>query len=134
MKNEIVVRENRSRMIGLWCLPAFIVIICIVLGFVSPMYFLVLLGVPPVCLICLAESGRQIILARDKIVVKTLFTRREYSYYQITDAQYRNSTAYKGWVVRLKFQDGHQVHFRMGNENAQKAIRALQSHISIRVE
>lgn len=135
MKNRVTVRKNRAQRFGLWVL--FIFFFAIDVGctiwlqqFLSALIFL------PWILIMFAMllyyETWQISFLSDTIKTKKfLFYTRSYSYHQIVDVVESYSVTNHGYVAII-FANSKKIRFRLEDENANKAVRIIQSHHSIR--
>ena len=136
MKKEVVVRKKRSQRLGVF----FVFLLMLTLSifatvFLYPLYYfglLSIIGAMPALYIFLYYEIWCISFSAKEITVKCMFQRtRSYSYSQIVDGYIANSyTMYQH--VSLTFCDKRKLRFRMEDENANRALKTIQSHYSLR--
>lgn len=137
MRKEIIVQKSRAQRLGIICVFILLLILSILeIILLYPVYYfgvLSLIGTLPVLYILLYYETWQISVSSNKITVKCLFKRtKSYSFSQIVDGYIANSYTLHQYVC-LFFYDKRRLQFRMKDENANKALKRIQAHHSLRV-
>lgn len=137
MKKTTVVRKNKAQRAGMWFL--LVIMVCAVIAVCllwSPFVQSFLLFLPiifPAFFMVLYDEIWQVSFGPSTMTIKRLFFgEKTYSYGQISDAYVAYSYTLHEHIC-LSFTDGKKLRFRMEDENAGFARRAIQSHHSIRV-
>ena len=70
----------------------------------------------------------------DKTIVKSAFFAdlSKFSYSALRDVVKRYYTSERNFTIRRHFTNGKTLQFRMDDENAEKAVKVLQKHCSIK--
>ena len=70
----------------------------------------------------------------EKVIVKRVFFLKisRFSYSELREAVKRYYTSERNFTIRMHFSNGKTLQFRMDDENAEKAVKALHKHCSIR--
>lgn len=136
MRKEIIVRKSSAQRHGLLIIS--LVFVCLsVLAIVLfyPLYhfgLISLLGSLPVLYILLYYERWRVSLCSKSITVRCLLRRtRSYTYSQLADGYIASSYTLHQHIC-LTFFDGRRLIIRAVDENAGKAIKMIQSHISLR--
>lgn len=99
----------------------YIIVLCLGVG----------LGFPIITLLIYYEVWKISFFPNKICVVSLFFKRKEYSYAQIRDVV-RGYSYTERFYIRITFDDGKSIQFRLEDENAQKAIKKIISHRPIR--
>lgn len=137
MKKTIIVQKNKAYKIGIRFLFAFFlcfsIILCVAWSPFLWTFLLFSLAISPVFFILLCYEFWKISFASDKIIIKRFFRKtRKYSYYQIDDVCLTYSYTEHEQIC-ISFTDGKRIRFRTEDENAEKALRKIQSHKTVRI-
>ena len=135
MKKEIHIRKNKAER---YCLRACLLSIIVFAAFSTGyqhQYSLLLIWLPLILAFTLLSfyiESWKIIFSSDCISKKCFFlTRSTHSYAQILDA-YQSYSSSNHEYVTLIFIDKKHSFFRLKDENANKALKLLSSHRSVR--
>ena len=135
MKKTVVVKKNKGRRNGVLflaiALSIWILILCLQNAYMEFAVLCVLIALA-VSVILLYFETWMVSFSSDRITKKVFFlTVVNVSYAQIMDVEVAHScTEYIH--VRINTLNGKRVIFRMDDENANKALRRITSHCSVR--
>lgn len=138
MKETIVVRnrDEETWFIRLFTCGLFVVSVVLAVysgEFLITMGLCLLFLIPAVVGLLYNETWK-ISFSRDSIQKEVFFRcAGTYSYAQIKDAVCSYSYTER-FYVRLYFQNGKTLQFRMEDKNAEKAVKRITSHCSIRTK
>ena len=136
MKKEIIVRKSRGRRLGLVVIFAVMASLCVLsIVLLYPLYHfgcLSLIGILPLLCVLLYYETWRVSINHKNITISYLGRHiTSYSYYQIKDAYITNSYTLHQHIC-LTFFDNKKLIIRMDDENANKAVKIIQSHCSLR--
>lgn len=131
----VVVRKKKTEKFGIWTLAALVLAIAIVCTVWSQQYILLLVFFPwillSLCVLLYYETWKICFFA-DRIQTSVfIFHSRNYSYNSIIDAVKSYSFTDRSYVTII-FNNGCRIRFRLEDQNANKAVRKIQSHHSLR--
>ena len=135
-KKAIVVKKSKSHQAGIAVLAILIFVILTVC--ILPLYSVaaLLLYIPtmiilaPLTLYYLTWNIR----FEEKVIVKSVFFAEisRFSYSALREVVKRYYTSERNFTIRMHFMNGKTIQFRMDDENAEKAVKALLKHRSIK--
>lgn len=136
MKKIIIVRKNRAQRCGL--LVLYLTMVCLSVFLITllfPVYYyglLSLTGTIPILYVLIYYQTWRISFSAKHITIKQLFRKsKTYTYSQITDGYIANSYTLHQHVS-LAFYDNRSFRFRIEDENANIALKIIQTHHSLR--
>ena len=135
-KKAIVVRKCKSHraVIAVFAILMFVILTVIVLSlhsaaalllYIPPMIILI-----PLTLYYLTWNIR----FEENVIVKSVFFAEisRFSYFALREVVKRYYTSERNFTIRMHFVNKKIVQFRMDDENAEKAVKVLQKHCSIK--
>ena len=135
-KKAIVVRKSKSHRAGIavFAILMFVILTVIILSlhsaaalllYIPPMIILI-----PLTLYYLTWNIR----FEENVIVKSVFFAEisRCSYSAIREVVKRYYTSERNFTIRMCFTNGKALQFRMDDENAEKAVKVLQTHCSIK--
>lgn len=135
MKNSVVVRMKYSQRIGVRCISIGMIVTMVVMAIcLQEMWVLAFAGLPVVLfsalLLWYCES-RCVTFSENSVCKQVFFIKWRYAYTQIADAVRGYSRSDMDFV-RLTFKDGKEIRFRLQDDNAEKALKILCKHRTVR--
>ena len=135
-KKAIVVRKCKSHRTGIavFGILMFVILTLIILSLHSAaallLYIPALVLLAPLTIYFLTWNIR----FEDKTIVKSAFFAdlSKFSYSALRDVVKRYYTSERNFTIRMHFTNGKTLQFRMDDENAEKAVKVLQKHCSIK--
>ena len=135
-KKTIVIQKCKSHRIGIaaFAILMFVILTVVVLSLHSAsallLYIPPLVIFAPLTLYFLTWNIR----FEEKVIVKRVFFSEisSFSYSELREAVKRYYTSERNFTIRMHFVNGKTLQFRADDENADKAIHALQKHCSIK--
>ena len=135
-KKAIVVRKCKSHRIGIAVFAILILVILTVCVLSLHSAAALLLYIPPLVIfapLTLYFLTWNIQFEEKTIVKRVFFTEiSRYSYSAIREVVKRYYTSERNFTIRMCFTNGKALQFRMDDENAEKAVKVLQKHCSIK--
>ena len=136
-KKAIVIRKCKSHRIGItvFAILMFVILTVIILPLHSAaallLYIPPLIVLVPLILYYLTWNMR----FEEKVIVKCIFFAEisRCSYSTLRDVVKRYYTSERNFTIRMHFTNGKTLQFRMDDENAEKAVKVLQKHCSIKI-
>ena len=135
-KKAIVVRKCKSHRAGIavFAILMFVILTVIILSlhsaaalllYIPPMIILI-----PLTLYYLTWNIR----FEENVIVKSVFFAEisRFSYFALREVVKRHYTSERNFTIRMHFVNKKIVQFRMDDENAEKAVKVLQKHCSIK--
>lgn len=135
-KKAIVVRKCKSHRAGIavFAILMFVILTVIILSlhsaaalllYIPPMIILI-----PLTLYYLTWNIR----FEENVIVKSVFFAEisRFSYLALREVVKRYYTSERNFTIRMHFVNKKIVQFRMDDENAEKAVKVLQKHCSIK--
>ena len=135
-KKAIVVRKCKSHRAGIavFAILMFVILTVIILSlhsaaalllYIPPMIILI-----PLTLYYLTWNIR----FEENVIVKSVFFAEisRFSYFALREVVKRYYTSERNFTIRMHFVNKKIVQFRMDDENAEKAVKVLQKHCSIK--
>ena len=135
-KKAIVVRKCKSHRAGMavFAILMFVILTVIILSlhsaaalllYIPPMIILI-----PLTLYYLTWNIR----FEENVIVKSVFFAEisRFSYFALREVVKRYYTSERNFTIRMHFVNKKIVQFRMDDENAEKAVKVLQKHCSIK--
>ena len=135
-KKTVVVRKCKSHRIGIavFAILMFVILTVIILSlhsaaalllYIPPMIILI-----PLTLYYLTWNIR----FEENVIVKSVFFAEisRFSYFALREVVKRYYTSERNFTIRMHFVNKKIVQFRMDDENAEKAVKVLQKHCSIK--
>ena len=135
-KKAIVVRKCKSHRAGIavFAILMFVILTVIILSlhsaaalllYIPPMIILI-----PLTLYYLTWNIR----FEENVIVKSVFFSEisRFSYFALREVVKRYYTSERNFTIRMHFVNKKIVQFRMDDENAEKAVKVLQKHCSIK--
>ena len=135
-KKAVVVRKCKSHRTGIavFGILMFVILTIIILSFHSAAALL--LYIPPMIILVHLTLYYLTwnIRFEDKTIVKSAFFAdlSKFSYSALRDVVKRYYTSERNFTIRMHFTNGKTLQFRMDDENAEKAVKVLQKHCSIK--
>ena len=136
-KKAIVIRKCKSHRIGItvFAILMFVILTVIILPlhsaaalllYIPPMIILI-----PLTLYYLTWNIR----FEENVIVKSVFFAEisRFSYFALREVVKRYYTSEHNFTIRMHFVNKKIVQFRMDDENAEKAVKVLQKHCSIKI-
>ena len=135
-KKAIVVRKCKSHRAGIavFAILMFVILTVIILSlhsaaalllYIPPMIILI-----PLTLYYLTWNIR----FEENVIVKSVFFAEisRFSYFALREVVKRHYTSERNFTIRMHFVNKKIVQFCMDDENAEKAVKVLQKHCSIK--
>ena len=135
-KKAVVVRKCKSHRAGIavFAILMFVILTVIILSlhsaaalllYIPPMIILV-----PLTLYYLTWNIR----FEENVIVKSVFFAEisRFSYFALREVVKRYYTSERNFTIRMHFLNKKAIQFRMDDENAEKAVKVLQKHCSIK--
>ena len=136
-KKAIVVRKCKSHRIGIAVFAILILVILTVCVLSLHSAAALLLYIPPLVIfapLTLYYLTWNIQFEEKTIVKRVFFTEiSRCSYSAIREVVKRYYTSERNFTIRMHFTNGKTLQFRMDDENAEKAVKVLQKHCSIKI-
>ena len=135
-KEAIVIKKRKSHRIGIAVFSIMMLVILTVCVLSLHSAAALLLYIPP--LVIFAPFSLYFltwnIRFEEKLIVKSVFFTEisKFSYSSLQEVVKRFYTSERNFTVRMHFVNGKTLQFRMDDENAEKAVKALQKHCSIK--
>lgn len=136
--NTIIVKKKKAHRIGIRIITLLFAICFGIISFYFASYdlYYALLFLPwlvMILMLWLYYETWQIWFQTDGITKKVFFiTGKKYSYHLIKDVV-RYFANREGFYYKLVFISGKKMRFRLEDENADKAVKRIHSHHSIRI-
>ena len=135
-KKAIVVRKCKSHLAGIavFAILMFVILTVIILSLHSSaallLYIPPLIILVPLTLYYLTWNIR----FEENVIVKSVFFAEisRFSYFALREVVKRYYTSERNFTIRMHFVNKKIVQFRMDDENAEKAVKVLQKHCSIK--
>ena len=136
-KKTVVVRKCKSHRIGIavFAILMFVILTVIILSlhsaaalllYIPPMIILI-----PLTLYYLTWNIR----FEENVIVKSVFFAEisRFSYFALREVVKKYYTSERNFTIRMHFVNKKIVQFRMDDENAEKAVKALLKYCSIKI-
>ena len=135
-KKAIVVRKCKSHLAGIavFAILMFVILTVIILSLHSSaallLYIPPLIILVPLTLYYLTWNIR----FEEKVIVKRVFFSEisRFSYSALQEVVKRYYVSERNFTIRMQFKNGKTLQFRMDDENAEKAVKTLLTHHSIK--
>ena len=135
-KKAIVLKKCKSHRVGIVAFSVAILAVLTVCVIALRSAVAILLYIPilvilaPLTLYYLSWN----IQFEEKVIVKSVFFREtnRFSYSMLREAVKRYYTSERNFTIRLHFVNGKTLQFRMDDESADKAMKKIQKHCSIK--
>ena len=135
-KKTVVVRKCKSHRIGIavFAILMFVILTVIILSLHSAAALL--LYIPPMIILIPLTVYYLTwnIRFEENVIVKSVFFAEisRFSYFALREVVKRYYTSERNFTIRMHFVNKKIVQFRMDDENAEKAVKVLQKHCSIK--
>ena len=135
-KKAIVVRKCKSHRAGIavFAILMFVILTVIILSLHSAAALL--LYIPPMIILIPLTVYYLTwnIRFEENVIVKRVFFAEisRFSYFALREVVKRYYTSERNFTIRMHFVNKKIVQFRMDDENAEKAVKVLQKHCSIK--
>lgn len=135
-KEAIVIKKCKSHRIGIAVFSIIMLVfltvcvLCLHSAAAFLLYILPLVVFAPFVLYFLTWNIR----FEEKLIVKSAFFTQisKFTYSSLQEVVKKYYTSERNVTVRMHFVNGKTLQFRMDDENAEKAVKALQKHCSIK--
>lgn len=135
-KKAIVIKKCKSHRIGIAIFAILILVILTVCVLSMHSAAALLLYIPPLVIfapLTLYYLTWNIRFEEKSIVNCVFFTETSiFSYSALREVVKRYYTSERNFTIRMHFTNGKTLQFRMDDENAEKAVKVLQKHCSIK--
>lgn len=135
-KHAIVVKKCKSHRITLAVFVTIMLVILTVFVWILHSPVALLLYIPPLVIfapMALFFLTWNIRFEETQIVHSVFFREiHRFPYSMLREVVKRYYTSERNFTIRMHFANGKTLHFRMDDENAEKAVRAIQKHCSIK--
>ena len=135
-KKAVVVRKCKSHRAGIAVFAILMFAILTVIILSSHSATALLFYIPPmIILVTLALYFLTWnIRFEEKVIIKHVFFVEisRCSYSMLREVMKRYYTSERNFTIRMHFVNNKTIHFRMDDENAEKAVKVLQKHCSIK--
>ena len=135
-KKAIVVRKCKSHRAGIavFAILMFVILTVIILSLHSAAALL--LYIPPMIILIPLTLHYLTwnIRFEENVIVKSVFFAEisRFSYFALREVVKRYYTSERNFTIRMYFVNKKTIQFRMDDENAEKAVKVLQKHCSIK--
>ena len=135
-KKTVVVRKCKSHRIGIavFAILMFVILTVIILSLHSAaallLYIPPMIILMPLTLYYLTWNIR----FEENVIVKSVFFAEisRFSYFALREVVKKYYTSERNFTIRMYFVNKKTIQFRIDDENAEKAVKVLQKHCSIK--
>ena len=133
----VIVRKKKAEKFGIRSFCLTLLVIAIVCAVCSQQYILLLAFLPwlllSLCVLLYYETWKICFFAEKIQTSVFLFRTKSYLYNNIMDAVKSFSLTDRSYVT-IVFYSGNKIRFRLEDQNADKTVRKIQSHHSLRID